>query len=76
VLRLLQHLTAAEGSVGFFGVLERHECADGESHENNQEYPCEPRVHFQSCAGNLLSFGSMADYWRRVANGNVKKELR
>ena len=31
---------------------------------------------FKVVLGNLLSFGSMADYWRRVANGNVKKELR
>jgi|1185.fasta_scaffold284203_3 hypothetical protein len=39
MLRLPQHLTTAEGRVGFPGVLERHKRAHGEGHGNNQEYP-------------------------------------
>ena len=39
MLRLLQHLGAAKGSVRFPRILKRHERAHGESHENNQEYP-------------------------------------
>ena len=78
MLRFPQHFaTTAEGNIGFPGVLERHECAHGDGHENDQEYPSKLRVHGSKIVlGNLLSLGSMAEYWPRVATEQVKKELR